>query len=194
MGDLTVMQKQEIARGAQAMGAMVGRQAKKRAEKLTSPLTTLSFWGQALSVAAFIAALVFAGLMAFDASRVVVDQGRAAIVARDTVNIRQAATTSSAVVTQAHSGDNFTISGTEGSWTKVRLADDKSSGWILSSLIDTKTARTMVVSYDMKGYFTALLICLAILFFALRMKRVGAPLTQAGAKVNPNETLLINKE
>ena len=33
MGDLTVMQKQEIAKGAQAVGAIVGRQAKRRAEK-----------------------------------------------------------------------------------------------------------------------------------------------------------------
>jgi len=194
MGDLTVMQKQEIARGAQAMGAIVGRQARKKAEKLTSPLTTLNFWGQALSVAAFIATLVCAGLMIFDASRVSVDQGRAATVARETVNIRQAPTTGSAVVTRAHEGDSFTISGTEGSWIKVHLAEGKGSGWISSSLVDTKTARTMVVSYDMKGYFTALLICLAILFFALRMKRVGAPLTQQGAKVNPNETLLVDRK
>ena len=194
MGDLTVMQKQEIARGAQAMGAMVGRQAKKRAEKLTSPLTTLSFWGQILSVAAFIAALVFAGLMAFDASRVNVDRGRAAVVSREVVNIRQAPTTGSAVVTQAHSGDRFIITGIEGRWTKVVFAEGKGSGWIASNLIDTKTAKTMVVSYDMKGYFTALLICIAVLFFALRMKRVGAPLAQAGIKSNPNETLLVNKD
>lgn len=194
MGDLTVMQKQEIAKGAQAMGAIVGRQARKRAERLTSPLTTLSFWGQALSVLAFIVALVFAGLMVFDASHVVVDRGRAATVARETVNIRQAPTTDSAVVTQAHSGDSFTISGTQGSWTRVRLADDKGSGWISSNLIDTKTAKTMVVSYDMKGYFSALLICLAVLFFALRMKRVGAPVTQSSAKVNPNETLLVDRK
>lgn len=195
MGDLTVMQKQEIAKGAQAMGAIVGRQARKRAEKLTSPLATLSFWGQALAVAAFIAALVFAGLMVLDASHVTVDRGRAATVARETVNIRQGPTTESAVVTRAHAGDRFTISGTQGGWSRIDLPEGKGSGWISSALIDTKTARTMVVNYQMKGYFTALIICLATLFFALRMKRVGAPLTQGDAKkVNPNETLLVDRK
>jgi uncharacterized protein YgiM (DUF1202 family) len=194
MGDLTVMQKQEIAKGAQAMGAMVGRHAKNRAEKLTSPLTTLSFWGQILSVGAFIAALVFAGFMVFDASSIDVDFGRAAVVARDTVNVRQTPGTGAAVVTQAHSGDRFTITGAEGRWTRVYLSESGGSGWIASGLLDTETAKTMVLRYEMKGYFTALLICLVILFFALRMKRVGVPLTQAGPGVNPNETLLVNKE
>lgn len=192
MGDLTVMQKQEIAKGAQAVGAIVGRQAKRRAEKLTAPLGTLSFWGQVLSVIAFIAALVFVSLMIFDSTRVNVDRGRAAIIARETVNIRQAPTTDSAVVTQAHSGDRFIIMDSDGRWTKVRTSDGSRTGWIASGLIDTKTAKTMVINYDMKGYFTALLICLAVVFFALRMKRVGTAAVQA--KSNPNETLLVNKE
>jgi len=190
MGDLTVMQKQEIAKGAQAMGAMVGRQARKKAEKLTSPLTTLSFWGQVLSVVAFIGMLVMVGLMVLDASNVAVDRGRVAIVARDTVNIRQAPSTGSAVVTQAHSGDRFLITGSEGRWSRVSSSDRSQSGWIANGLIDTKTAKTMVINYEMKGYFTALLICLAVVFFALRMKKIGAPV----ARANPNETLLVNKD
>jgi uncharacterized protein YraI len=190
MGDLTVMQKQEVAKGAQAVGAIVGRHAKRKAEKLTSPLVTLSFWGQILSVVAFIAVLVFAGMMVFDASRVAVERGRAAIVARDTVNIRQTPSTGSAVVTQAHSGERFTIVGSRGNWTKIRSSDGNQTGWIASSLIDTKTAKVMVVTYEMKGYFTALLICVAIVFFALRMKKVGAPVTRN----DPNKTLLVDKK
>jgi hypothetical protein len=175
------------------MGAMVGRQARRKAEKLTSPLTTLSFWGQTLAVAAFVAGLVFVVLMALYATRVDVSQGREAIIARNTVNIRQAPTTGSAVVTQANAGDRFTITGTEGRWTKIHLAGGMGAGWIASSLVDTKTAKTLVVSYDMKGYFTALLISLVVLFFALRMKRVGAPSGQAAPGANPNETLLVDR-
>ena len=132
MGDLTVMQKQEIAKGAQAVGAIVGRQAKRRAEKFTAPLGTLSFWGQVLSVVAFISALIFVGLMIFEATRINVDRGRAAIIARETVNIRQAPSTGSAVVTQAHSGDRFVITGSDGRWTRVRTSDGSQTGWVAS--------------------------------------------------------------
>jgi uncharacterized protein YraI len=190
MGDLTVMQKQEIARGAQAMGAMVGRQARKKAEKLTSPLTTLSFWGRILSVFAFMGMLGFAGMMILDASRIAVDRGRIAVVTGDTVNVRQDPSTGSAVVTQAHSGARFEVTGSEGRWTKVRSADGGNAGWIATGLIETKMGKTMVFTYEMKGYFTALLICFAVVFFALRMKKVEAPATRA----NPNETLLVNKK
>ena len=190
MGDMTVMQKQEIARGAQAVGAIVGRQARRKAEKLTSPLATLSFWGKVLSVVAFISAFVFAALMVFDASHVTVNRGRTAIVARDTVNIRQAPTTGSTVVTQAHSGDRFLITGVNGNWTRVNSADGSRTGWISSGLVDTKTAKTAVLNYEMKGYFTAMLICVAIVFFALRMKRIGNPLV----RTNPNETMLMDKK
>jgi uncharacterized protein YgiM (DUF1202 family) len=131
-----------------------------------------------------------AGLMIFDASNVTVDRGRVAIVARETVNLRQGPSTGSAVVAQTRSGDRFVITGTEGRWTMVRSSDGDRSGWIASGLIDTKTAKTMVINYEMKGYFTVLLICLTVVFFALRMKKVGMPAAQA----NPNETLLVNQE
>jgi hypothetical protein len=42
----------------------------------------------------------------------------------------------------------------------------------------------------MKGYFTALLICMAIIFFALRMKKVAVP--AAGRK--GNETMLVDMD
>jgi len=190
MGDMTIMQKQEIAKGAQAMGAMVGRQARRKAEKFTSPLTTLSFWGQMLSVAAFIGILILAGLMILDASRVSVDRGRGAIVAGDTVNVRRGPSTGSAVVTQAHSGDRWMVTGSEGRWTKVRSANGNTTGWIASGLINTRTVKTVVVNYEMKGYFTALLICLVIAFFARRMKRVAPSVT----RTNPNETLLVSEK
>ena len=63
MGDLTVVQKKEVAKGAQAMGAMAGRFAKRRSDQLVSPLSTLSFWGKILAVVAFAAAIASAGLI-----------------------------------------------------------------------------------------------------------------------------------
>ena len=190
MGDMTVMQKQEVARGAQAIGAIVGRQAKRKAEKLTAPLPTLSFWGKVLSVTAFAAALAFAGLTVLDSSHIVVNRGQAATVARDTVNVRQGASTGSGIVMKARQGDRFTVIGSKGTWTKVRSTDGSNQGWIASSLIDTRTAKTLNLNYEMKGYFTALLICMAIVFFALRMKKVAVPAT--GRK--GNETMLVDMD
>ena len=190
MGDMTVMQKQEVARGAQAIGAIVGRQAKRKAEKLTAPLPTLSFWGKVLSVTAFAAALAFAGLTVLDSSHIVVNRGQAATVARDTVNVRQGASTGSGIVMKARQGDRFTVIGSKGTWTKVRSTDGSNQGWIASSLIDTRTAKTLNLNYEMKGYFTALLICMAIVFFALRMKKVAVP--AAGRK--GNETMLVDMD
>ncbi|MDF1536866.1 MAG: SH3 domain-containing protein [bacterium] len=188
MGDLTVMQKQEVAKGAQAIGAMMGRQAKRRAEKLTSPLPTLSFWGKVLAVTAFAASLAFAGLIVLDSSHVAVDRGKAAIVARDTVNVRQGSSAGSGIVEKAHQGDRFSVTGSRGDWTRVRSSDGSVEGWIASSLIDTKTAKTLTLNYEMKGYATALLICMAIVFFALRMKKV--PVTVR----NGSETMLVNMD
>ncbi|UCF30393.1 MAG: SH3 domain-containing protein [bacterium] len=190
MGELTVMQKQEIAKGAQAMGAIVGRYAKRKSDRLTSPLGTLSFWGRVLSVMAFTAAIVSACLMVIDASHITVQRSRAAVIARDTVNIRQAPTTGSSIVMKAHMDDRFIITGSRGSWTRIRSSDGSQTGWISSSLINTTTSKTLAVNYEMKGYFTAFLICIAIVFFALRMKRVGSSQTVR----NPNETMLVNNE
>lgn len=190
MGELTVMQKQEIARGANAMGSIVGRYAKRKSDKLTSPLATLSFWGKVLSVLAFCAALASAGLMVIDASHINVERGQAAIIARDTVNIRQAPSTKSTVLLRAHSGDRFMVAGSQGNWTRVRPSDGGQTGWVSSSLINTSTAKTLVINYEMKGYFTALIICLAIVFFALRMRRTTEPQTAR----NPNETMLVNND
>jgi uncharacterized protein YraI len=189
MGDMTVMQKQEVARGAQAIGAIVGRQARRKAEKLTSPLPTLSFWGKVLSVTAFAAALAFAGLAVLDSSHIVVNRGQAATVARDTVNVRQGSSTGSGIVMKARMGDRFTVVGSKGTWTKVRSTSGN-QGWIASSLMDTRTAKTLNLNYEMKGYFTALLICMAIVFFALRMKKVAVP--AAGRK--GNETMLVDMD
>ena len=188
MGDLTVMQKQEVARGAQAIGAMVGRQARRKAEKLTSPLPTLSFWGKVLAVTAFVAALAFAGLIFIDSSHIVINRGKAAFVTRDTVNVRQGASTGSGIVMKAHQGDRFTVTGSRGNWMKVRSADGSQTGWIASSLVDTRTAKTLTLNYEMKGYATVLIICMAIVFFALRMKKVP------GTARTANETMLVNMD
>ena len=190
MGDLTVMQKQEVARGAQAIGAIVGRQAKRRADKLTAPLPTLSIWGKILAVSAFAAALGFAGLIVFDSSHVVINRGQEAVVARDTVNLRQAPTTGSGIVKKAHQGDRFAVTGANGKWTRIQSADGSSQNWIATSLIETRSAKTLTINYQMKGYATALFICMLTVFFALRMKKVNVPAMGR----NPAETLLVNTD
>jgi uncharacterized protein YgiM (DUF1202 family) len=191
MGDMTVMQKQEIARGAEAMGAIVGRFAKRRSEKVISPLGTLSFWGKVLAVVAAVVMVASIGMIFFDASDIVVERGQKAVVARDTVNVRQSPSTSAAVVSKARSGESFNITGNKGTWTGVRTSDGKMSGWIASALLDTRTARTLNFQYEMKGYFTIALIAMMVIFFALRMKKVPVEMS-AGRR--GSETLLVNND
>ena len=191
MGDMTVLQKQEIARGAEAMGAIVGRYAKRRSEKVISPLGTLSFWGKVLAVVAAGVMVASIGMMIFDASDVVVDRGQIAVVARDTVNVRQSPSTNAAVVIKARSGERFNITGSKGNWTGVRTSDGKISGWIASALLDTRTARTLNLQYEMKGYFTIALIAMMVIFFALRMKKLPAQMPVGG---RGSETLLVNTD
>ena len=191
MGDMTVMQKQEIARGAEAMGAIVGRYAKRRSEKVISPLGTLSFWGKVLAVVAAGIMVASIGMIFFDASDIVVERGQKAVVARDTVNVRQSPSTSAAVVSKARSGESFNITGNKGTWTGVRTSDGKMSGWIASALLDTRTARTLNFQYEMKGYFTIALIAMMVIFFALRMKKVPVEMS-AGRR--GSETLLVNND
>ncbi len=190
MSELTVMQKQEMARGAQAMGAIMGRYAKRKSDQVTSPLATLSFWGKVLSIVAVAVAISCIALTALDASQINVDRGQKAVVARDTVNVRQSPSTSAAVLTKAHTGDRFDIVGSRSGWTKVRTSDGKMTGWISSALLDTRTAKTLVMRYEMKGYFTIFIIALVVVFFALRMKRMYA----SQATRNPNETMLIEEK
>ncbi len=191
MGDMTVMQKQEIARGAEAMGAIVGRYAKRRSEKVISPLGTLSFWGKVLAVVAAGIMVASIGMIFFDASDIVVERGQKAVVARDTVNVRQSPSTSAAVVSKARSGESFNITGNKGTWTGVRTSDGKMSGWIASALLDTRTARTLNFQYEMKGYFTIAFIAMMVIFFALRMKKVPVEMS-AGRR--GSETLLVNND
>jgi len=191
MGDMTVMQKQEIARGAEAMGAIVGRYAKRRSEKVISPLGTLSFWGKVLAVVAAGVMVASIGMIFFDASDIVVNRGQKAVVARDTVNVRQSPSTNAAVVIKARSGESFNITGNKGTWTGVRSSDGKTSGWIASALLDTRTARTLNLQYEMKGYFTIALISMMVIFFALRMKKVPVEMS-AGRR--GSETLLVNND
>ena len=191
MGDMTVMQKQEIARGAEAMGAIVGRYAKRRSEKVISPLGTLSIWGKVLAVAAAGIMVASIGMIFFDASDIVVDRGQKAVVARDTVNVRQSPSTNAAVVVKARSGESFNITGNKGTWTRVRSSDGKISGWIASALLDTRTARTLNLQYEMKGYFTMALISMMVIFFALRMKKMPVQMTAGG---RGSETLLVNND
>ena len=192
MGDMTVIQKQEIARGAEAMGAIVGRYAKRKSERVISPLGTLSFWGKVLAVVAAGVMLTSMGMIFVDASDVAVEHGQIAVVARDTVNVRQSPSTSSAVVIKARSGERFNIGGAKGNWTRVQSPDGKITGWIATSLVNTRTARTLNFQYEMKGYFTAALIAMIVIFFALRMKKVTVEMP--AAKRTGNETLLVNND
>lgn len=191
MGDMTVMQKQEIARGAEAMGAIVGRYAKRKSEKVISPLGTLSIWGKLLAVVAAGVMVTSIGMIFLDASDIVVDRGQLAVVARDTVNVRQSPSTSAAVLIKARSGERFNIIGAKGTWTRVRTSDGKISGWIASALLNTRTARTLNFQYEMKGYFTITLISMMVIFFALRMKKV--PVQMPSGKKG-NETILVNND
>jgi len=191
MGDMTVLQKQEIARGAEAMGAIVGRYAKRKSEKVISPLGTLSIWGKVLAVVAAGVMLASIGMIFADSSNVAVEHGQIAVVARDTVNVRQSPSTSAAVVIKARSGERFNIIGGKGSWTKVRTSDGKISGWIASALLNTRTARTLNFHYEMKGYFTIALIAMVVIFFSLRMKKVPV---QMPSRASGSETLLVNND
>ena len=191
MGDMTVLQKQEIARGAEAMGAIVGRYAKRRSQKVISPLGTLSIWGKILAVTAAGVMVASIGMIFADASNITVDRGQIAVVARDTVNVRQSPSTNAAVVIKARSGERFNITGSKGTWTRVRTSEGKISGWIASALLDTRTARTLNLQYEMKGYFSVTLISLLVIFFALRMKKYQA---QMPSGTGCSETLLVNNE
>ena len=191
MGDMTVMQKQEIAKGAEAMGAIVGRFAKRRSEKVISPLGTLSFWGKVLAVVAAGVMVASIGMIFFDASDIVVERGQKAVIARDTVNVRQSPSLNAPVVIKARSGESFNITGNKGTWTGVRTSDGKMSGWIASALLNTRTARTLNFQYEMKGYFTIALIAMMVIFFALRMKKVPVEMS-AGRR--GSETLLVNND
>ena len=191
MGDMTVLQKQEIARGAEAMGAIVGRYAKRRSQKVISPLGTLSIWGKILAVTAAGVMVASIGMIFADASNITVDRGQIAVVARDTVNVRQSPSTNAAVVIKARSGERFNITGSKGTWTRVRTSEGKISGWIASALLDTRTARTLNLQYEMKGYFSVTLISLLVIFFALRMKKYQA---QMPSGTGGSETLLVNNE
>jgi uncharacterized protein YgiM (DUF1202 family) len=191
MGDMTVMQKQEIAKGAEAMGSIVGRYAKRKSEKVISPLGTLSIWGKLLAVVAAGVMLVSIGMIFIDASDIVVDRGQIAVVARDTVNVRQSPSTGAAIVIKARSGERFNITTSKGTWTGVRTSDGKISGWIASALLDTRTAKTLNFQYEMKGYFTIAFIAMMVIFFALRMKKVAL---QMQTKGRGSETLLVNND
>lgn len=191
MGDMTVLQKQEVARGAEAMGAIVGRYAKRKSEKVISPLGTLSIWGKVLAVVAAGVMVFGIGMIFIDASDIAVDHGQIAVVARDTVNVRQSPSTNSAVVIKARSGERFEITGAKGTWTRVRTSDRNIAGWIATALLDTRTSRTLNFQYEMKGYFTIALIAMLVIFFALRMKKV--PVEMPSVRTG-NETLLVNNE
>jgi len=187
MGDLTVVQKKEVAKGAQAMGAIAGRFAKRRSDQLVSPLSTLSFWGKILAVLAFGAAIASAGMLIFDSSHIAIDRGQMGIVARDTVNVRQGPTTNSGIVTRAHSGDRYNIVSSSGKWTKIRSSDGRMSGWIASSLINTSTAKTLVYRYEMRGYALYFIVAMMVVFFSLRMRKAPVDPRQQSA-----ETLIMN--
>ena len=195
MGDMTVFQKQEIAKGAEAMGAIVGRYAKRRTQKVISPLGTLSIWGKIFAIVAAGVMVTGIGMMVFNASNIEIEHGKVAVVTSDTVNVRQSPTTNAAVIIKSRSGDRYNILGTRDNWTRVRTSDGKITGWISTALLETKTARTLNLQYEMRGYFTVSLIAMIVIFFALRMKKVPMQIPEKkSGKRSGSETLLVDTE
>jgi uncharacterized protein YgiM (DUF1202 family) len=129
-------------------------------------------------------------MMIFNASNIDIKHGKIAVVARDTVNVRQNPSTTAAVIIKSRSGDRYNVIGTKDNWTRVRTSDGSISGWIATSLLETRTGRTMNLQYEMRGYFTISLIAMVVIFFALRMKKV--PMEMPGR--SGSETLLVDTE
>ena len=70
---------------------------------------------------------------------------------------------------------------------QLRSTDGELEGWIASSLLDTKTERTFVYRYVLKGYILALIGAMIAFFFALQLK-------EDKARKRAEKTSLINTD
>ena len=173
MGDETINQKKEVVQGAKALGSLGQKYVKGTRERLLAPVAHLTTVGKYVAGAAAAVALLSVGLIVFDASNVDVEADKTAIVDTQKANIRKSPTIKAKVLTQAQSGDRFEIVESGEKWTNIRSADGKLSGWIATSLLRTKTGRTFVYRYDMKGYILILLVAVIAFVFALRLREGG---------------------
>jgi len=173
MGDETINQKKEVLQGAKALGSLGQKYVKSSRDRLLTPLAHLTTVGRSIAGAAAVVALLSAGLILFSASSVTVEADKIAIVNTQKANIRKSPSTKAKVLTQAQSGDRLEIIESGEKWTNIRSAEGKLSGWIATSLIRTKTDRTFVYRYDMKGYILILLAAVIAFVVATRLRVKG---------------------
>jgi SH3-like domain-containing protein len=151
------------------LGSLGQKYIKGSGNRLLAPVAHLTTVGKYVAGAAAAVVILSAGLIVFDASHMNVESDKIAIVDSQTVNIRKSPTTKAKVLTQAHNGDRFEIIESRDKWTNIRSADGERSGWIATSLIRTKTNKTFVYRYDMKGYTLILLAAMVAFVLALRL-------------------------
>ena len=173
MGDETINQKKEVVQGARALGSLGQKFVKGSRDRLLAPVAHLTTVGRSVAGVAVAIIILSAGLILFNASSVEVEADKMAVIDSQTVNIRKSPTTKAKVLTQAHNGDRFEIMESGEKWTNIRSADGEQAGWVANSLIRTKTDKTFVYRYDMKGYILIFLGALTALVLALRLGRRG---------------------
>jgi SH3-like domain-containing protein len=164
------MQKKQVKEGAKALGSLFRKYLKRIQDRLLTPLAHLTTLGKSIAATAAGVALLCGGLIVFDASHLNLETGEMAVITGRTVNVRQSPTTKAKVLTQTHRGDRFEVVGSKKKWKNIRSMDGKFTGWVAGSLIETKTGRTFVYRYDMKGYILVLLFAVAAFVAALRLK------------------------
>jgi SH3-like domain-containing protein len=173
MGDETINQKKEVVQGAKALGSLGQKYVKGSRDRLLTPVAHLTVAGRYAAGAAAAIIILSAGLILFSASSVSVETDKMAVIDSQTVNVRKSPTTKAKVLTQAHNGDRFEILESEEKWTNIRSLDGQRSGWVANSLIRTKTGKTFVYRYEMKGFIMLLLAAVAALVLALRLGKRG---------------------
>jgi hypothetical protein len=173
MGDETINQKKEVVQGARALGSLGQKYVKGGRDRLLAPVAHLTTVGRSVAGVAVAIIILSAGLILFNASSVEVEAEKMAVIDSQTVNIRKSPTTKAKVLTQAHNGDSFEVMEVTDKWTNIRSVDGEESGWIANSLIRTKTSKTFVYRYDMKGYLLIFLGAFAALVLVLRLGKSG---------------------
>jgi len=187
MGDETLTQKKQVVEGAKAFGSLLRKYFKRVLDWTLSPLADLTILGKFLAGAAACAVVIFAGLTIFNASHFDLQRDQTGIVTGKTVNVRSSPTTKSKILARVNAGHTFAVIGSEDKWMQLRSTDGELEGWIASSLLDTKTERTFVYRYVLKGYILALIGAMIAFFFALQLK-------EDKARKRAEKTSLINTD
>ncbi|MDF1527372.1 MAG: SH3 domain-containing protein [bacterium] len=173
MGDETINQKKEVVQGAKALGSLGQKYVKGSRDRLLAPVAHLTTLGRSVAGAAAAIAFLSVGLILFNASSVEVVADKIAVIDSQTVNIRKSPTTKAKVLTQAHNGDSFEILESGEKWTNIRSEGGQQAGWVANSLIRTRTSKTFVYRYDMKGYLLFFLGAITAFVLALRFGKRG---------------------